>query len=168
MKWRDHCRPIIAKVIEEHGTKDMKVLRRALREAYPYGERKNHPYKIWCSEINKQLGKKTHSPDMALFTKQVNTAALGIVICVLVAIVACGCMTTSSHYETSVTDPDGSVRTTYVHHSTSAFACDLSKVKVDLKLKDIGSLEVLGSVAEAQKIEDMIPTAAAWVGKAGL
>ena len=68
-----------------------------------------------------------------------------------------GCVMTASHYETTITDPNGLIRTVYVHHGTNAFLYDLSKLKVDLKLKDIGSLEVLGSVAEAQKIEDMVP-----------
>lgn len=53
--WRDHCSPIIAEVIDEVGTEDMKKLRKALREAYPYGERKYWPYKVWCDEVNRQL-----------------------------------------------------------------------------------------------------------------
>jgi len=57
--WRDLARPIIARVIAEVGTSDMRALRRALRAAYPFGERKYHPYRIWCSEIRVQLGKAT-------------------------------------------------------------------------------------------------------------
>ena len=57
--WRDICRPIIAEVIERVGRSDEKALRKALREAYPFGERKYHPYKIWCSEIQVQLGNRT-------------------------------------------------------------------------------------------------------------
>lgn len=56
--WRDHARPIIAAVIEKVGTADTKALRAALCAAYPFGEKAYHPYKIWCSEINVQLGKK--------------------------------------------------------------------------------------------------------------
>jgi hypothetical protein len=26
-----------------------------LRDAYPWGERAYHPYRIWCSEVNRQL-----------------------------------------------------------------------------------------------------------------
>lgn len=57
--WREHCSPIIASVISNVGTEDMKSLRRALREAYPYGVRTMWPYKVWCSEVRKQLGLDT-------------------------------------------------------------------------------------------------------------
>ena len=56
--WRDRARPIIASVIEEVGTDDIKALRKALREAYPFGPRKYWPYKVWLSEIARQLGDK--------------------------------------------------------------------------------------------------------------
>lgn len=45
--WRDRARPIIAGVIETHGTADMKTLRTLLWQAYPFGEKKYHPYKVW-------------------------------------------------------------------------------------------------------------------------
>ena len=56
--WRDKFRPLIGRVIEEVGTGDMKVLRKALREAFPVPPRQYHPYKIWLDEINVQLGTK--------------------------------------------------------------------------------------------------------------
>ncbi len=56
--WRDNARPIIADVIKRVGSDDEKALKKALREAYPYGERANHPYKIWLDEIKVQTGKK--------------------------------------------------------------------------------------------------------------
>lgn len=56
--WRDSARPIIARVIAEVGTADIKALRKALRAAYPFGPYKYHPCKIWRDEINVQLGKK--------------------------------------------------------------------------------------------------------------
>ena len=58
MTWRDKARPIIAAVIEAHGTGDIIGLRRALRDAYPWGPRENHPYQLWCDEIRVQLGAK--------------------------------------------------------------------------------------------------------------
>ena len=58
MKWRDHARPIIAEVIGRVGTADLKALRKALREAYPFGVRNYHPYRIWLDEIKVQLGTK--------------------------------------------------------------------------------------------------------------
>lgn len=56
MTWRDQARPIIARVIAEVGTTDRPALRRALRAAYPWGQRQYHPYRIWCHEIRVQLG----------------------------------------------------------------------------------------------------------------
>jgi hypothetical protein len=53
--WRDDCRPIIAEVIQRVGTTDPRALRAALLEAYPYGQRSMHPYKIWRDEIRRQL-----------------------------------------------------------------------------------------------------------------
>lgn len=56
--WRDSARPIIARVIADVGTDDPKRLKSALRDAYPWGPREYHPYKIWCDEIRVQLGLK--------------------------------------------------------------------------------------------------------------
>lgn len=60
--WRDRAAPIIAEVIRSVGKSDLKRLRAALRAAYPWGLRENHPYKIWCSEVRSQVGKQ-HKPD---------------------------------------------------------------------------------------------------------
>jgi hypothetical protein len=57
--WRDKAAPIIAQVIKENKDKPEKELKAALFKAYPFGERKYHPYKIWCDEVAKQLGKKS-------------------------------------------------------------------------------------------------------------
>ena len=35
---------------------NMKKLRKALRESYPFGERRHHPYKVWCDEVRRQVG----------------------------------------------------------------------------------------------------------------
>ena len=56
--WRTHAAPIIARVIAEVGTDDMKALRKALREAYPFWERKYWPYKVWCDEVKRQIQKR--------------------------------------------------------------------------------------------------------------
>ncbi|MFH2075844.1 MAG: hypothetical protein ABIJ57_10960 [Pseudomonadota bacterium] len=62
--WRDRARQVIAGVIREHGSReDTPELRRKLRAAYPFGERAMHPYKIWCDEVNKNLGKKKSNRD---------------------------------------------------------------------------------------------------------
>lgn len=52
--WRDSARPIIAKVLADNEGKTDKEIRRALRDAYPWGQRAMHPYKIWCDEIKVQ------------------------------------------------------------------------------------------------------------------
>ena len=52
--WRKHCATIIAAVIKRYGS-DPKELKRQIRLAYPYGERKRYPYKIWLDEIRRQL-----------------------------------------------------------------------------------------------------------------
>jgi len=55
--WRKKAAPIIAEIMAkfpEDGPKQKK----ALRDAYPFGERKYHPYKIWCDEIKRQRGVK--------------------------------------------------------------------------------------------------------------
>lgn len=56
-KWRDVAKQIIAGVIKKVGLGDKKALRKALIDAYPFGERVNHPYKIWLDEIKMQTGK---------------------------------------------------------------------------------------------------------------
>jgi len=71
MRWRDHARPIIAAVIRDNPAATEQELRRLLRQAYPYGVREFHPYKIWCSEVKKQLAAKimadTGHSDLPLF-----------------------------------------------------------------------------------------------------
>jgi len=54
--WRNVAAPIIAKVLADHP--DGVGLAKSLREAYPFGERKMHPYKIWCDEVARQTGRK--------------------------------------------------------------------------------------------------------------
>lgn len=64
--WRDCARPIIAKVLTETKGQDEKVIKRALFDAYPFGQRAMYPYKIWRSEIKRQrlpfMGKTQKQP----------------------------------------------------------------------------------------------------------
>ncbi len=53
--WRDAAAPIIARVIAAVGRDDEKALRRALHDAYPFGQRHYWPYKVWCDEVRRQL-----------------------------------------------------------------------------------------------------------------
>lgn len=60
MTWREHAAPIIAQVLKENEGQDEKAIRKALREAYPFGALSHHPYKVWCEEIRVQrFGKKS-------------------------------------------------------------------------------------------------------------
>ena len=52
--WRDCARPIINKILEDNAGADEKTIRKALRDAYPFGQREMHPYKIWLDEIKVQ------------------------------------------------------------------------------------------------------------------
>ena len=61
--WRDVARPIIAKVLEETKGKPDIEIRQALFNAYPFGERRYTPYKIWLDEIQRQRGKKKDRKD---------------------------------------------------------------------------------------------------------
>lgn len=79
MTWRDKARPIIEEVLSRCKGKPEKEIKKALREAYPWGPRNNYPYKVWLDECKVQMGKKKvrqkkHKPDedrrqMMLFNK---------------------------------------------------------------------------------------------------
>lgn len=58
MTWREASAPIIAKVIAETQSTNLHLLKTRLREAYPWGEYKYHPMKIWRDECQRQLGLK--------------------------------------------------------------------------------------------------------------
>lgn len=59
--YRDEFRPIIARVIEEHGTGDRQQLRRELRAAAPWFP-SSWARKVWNDEIRVQLGIKRKRP----------------------------------------------------------------------------------------------------------
>ena len=62
MSWAVAAAPIVAEVIRTVGRSDRKALRKALTDAYPWGERENTPYKAWLSEIRRQLGHPLNAP----------------------------------------------------------------------------------------------------------
>lgn len=55
-QWREDASRIIARVLKETAGQEENAIRKALRDAYPWGERSNHPYKMWCSEVRRQRG----------------------------------------------------------------------------------------------------------------
>lgn len=61
--WRKIAAPIIHETLESTKGFPESEIKKALREAYPFGLRKHHPYKIWLDEIKIQRGfKKRHRP----------------------------------------------------------------------------------------------------------
>jgi hypothetical protein len=56
--WREAARERVANALLEYEAgclalgepMEAKAFDKALREAYPFGEKVNHPYRIWCSE----------------------------------------------------------------------------------------------------------------------
>ncbi|WP_228759812.1 hypothetical protein [Pseudomonas aeruginosa] len=48
----------------------MKALRKALTEAYPWGERENTPNKAWLDEVRRQLGHPLNAPKADPANKQ--------------------------------------------------------------------------------------------------
>jgi hypothetical protein len=59
MSWRDEASPIIYKVLQETKGMPEAEIKKALFDAYPFGERAYHPYKIWLSEISRQRKNKS-------------------------------------------------------------------------------------------------------------
>lgn len=62
--WRASAKPIIAEVLKQTIGKSEKDIREALKEAYPWGVRQYHPYKVWLDEIKVQRGLKRKKSDI--------------------------------------------------------------------------------------------------------
>ena len=60
--WRTHARKVIQRVLAENAGKSEKEIRKAISDAFPFGERKYHPYKIWLDEVKIQTGQKKIHP----------------------------------------------------------------------------------------------------------
>lgn len=58
-RWRAHASAVIRRVLAElPPDTSLEAKKKAISAAYPFGERAMHPYKIWLSEVRKQLGAK--------------------------------------------------------------------------------------------------------------
>lgn len=57
--WRVKSNEVITQVIAEVGCEDDKRLRKAISEAYPFGERKHWPYKVWLDEVKRVLDRRS-------------------------------------------------------------------------------------------------------------
>lgn len=59
--WRKTAAPVIAEILAKRS--DREAEDKLLFDAYPFGERANHPYKIWLNEIKRQRGELPSSRD---------------------------------------------------------------------------------------------------------
>lgn len=60
--WRTKARELVAEVLQQTKGDDDGAVRRALREAYPFGNRRYWPYKVWLDEIHRQRQIGKHAP----------------------------------------------------------------------------------------------------------
>jgi hypothetical protein len=60
MNWRDKAQRTIAQVRRDNPTATPEQMDKLLFDAYPFGQRKYHPYKIWLEEVKK--AKKLPTP----------------------------------------------------------------------------------------------------------
>ena len=52
--WRRRSMPIIAQVLLDTAGQPERVIRARLSAAYPFGEKRHWPYKVWLDEIQRQ------------------------------------------------------------------------------------------------------------------
>ena len=55
-RWREISDEVIISVMSENQDLKGKDLRKKIREAYPFGERANWPYKMWLKRVRIHLG----------------------------------------------------------------------------------------------------------------
>jgi hypothetical protein len=60
--WREKSALIIREVLKRTRGEGPAAIKKALFDAYPFGERRYHPYKVWCSEIARQTGRSRKAP----------------------------------------------------------------------------------------------------------
>lgn len=61
--WRRRSRAVIAEVMLALGPSATAVTAvKALRDAYPFGERKHWPYKVWLDEVNAAMATRFGPP----------------------------------------------------------------------------------------------------------
>jgi hypothetical protein len=53
--WRRRARDVIRATMLDHPGADGPAMKRLLRAAYPFGERRHTPYKIWLEEVKRAL-----------------------------------------------------------------------------------------------------------------
>lgn len=57
MTRRQEAQSVIAQIQRANPQAKGETLRKLLSDAYPFGIKENHPYKIWLEEVNKVCGR---------------------------------------------------------------------------------------------------------------
>lgn len=71
MSWYESARVYIRKVHESlPETATYAERRKAVQDAYPWGERRYHPYKMWCKAQREYLGRFKNDPPGGMFAKE--------------------------------------------------------------------------------------------------
>lgn len=72
--WRQHSAKVISELIGSRiprrlSADELNRLRKEISDAFPFGPRRHHPYKIWLSEVANQLAlpREPKAGDMPLF-----------------------------------------------------------------------------------------------------
>lgn len=67
--WRTESARVIAAVLGSMPNATVAEKRKAVRAAYPFSQRRMHPYKVWLSEVRatKELGYVVEMPKGGLF-----------------------------------------------------------------------------------------------------
>jgi len=60
-RWREIAEPIIREIVGQY-PEDCPERRKALKVAYPFGERKYWPYKMWLKVVSEYTKKKPPKP----------------------------------------------------------------------------------------------------------
>lgn len=63
--WEKLAGPVIDRTIRLNPTADEKALRAALSKAYPFGERRHWPYKVWCRLVRIAIAIRFPNPAQA-------------------------------------------------------------------------------------------------------
>jgi hypothetical protein len=56
VSWRQRSAEVIANVIRENPTLTGQPLRKAISDAYPFGQKSNYPYTAWLAAVEDALG----------------------------------------------------------------------------------------------------------------
>jgi hypothetical protein len=67
--WRNEAKRVINEVLQQTNGQSERDIKKALCEAYPFGVRKYHPYKIWLDEIARQRGIKKKKKSKSYYTQ---------------------------------------------------------------------------------------------------